>query len=190
MTLTLMLVAPWGVWQCSDFRLTRSGRYVDDWSIKHVSVRCLDAAALITYTGAGWVKGFDTSIWLAKQLEGEALSLKETLQLIRTEASSQRVRGGSKFHAFIIGAFTEEKPVAYSIENHAPSHDFEILEHPTNEPLVKGEQVAFLLPSLNFGAQRLDAVQPCFAQALLDQYGDLDLNHVEPRAVHRRVDEL
>jgi predicted ester cyclase len=137
-----MLVTPWGVWQSSDFRLTRSGRTFNEWSIKHVCVRCPDGTALITYTGAGWVKGADTSAWLAKQLTGEVRSLYETIEHTQAQASAQKVRDGFSLHAFMVGAFTRGKPIAYSIECQAPNHDFQIVEQPLGRPLVKGEDRA------------------------------------------------
>src|SRR4051794_4115793 len=92
MTLILTIVAPWGVWQSSDHRLTDvqpGGRIVGarpNYSIKHVTIRCNDGGALVGYTGLGRVNGADVSDWLRRQLRGESRSLDETLILIRERA--------------------------------------------------------------------------------------------------------
>ncbi len=56
MTLAMTVIAPWGICQCSDCRLTDKSTnpptVTDDRSIKHVSVMVPDGFALITYTGA------------------------------------------------------------------------------------------------------------------------------------------
>jgi hypothetical protein len=56
-TLNITIVAPWGVWQCSDHRVVwlHQGKAIrtDDFSMKQVVMECLDGSALVTYTGLG-----------------------------------------------------------------------------------------------------------------------------------------
>ena len=60
MTLTMTIVAPWGVWQCADHRLVwiEGGKATEreDVSVKHLAIRCPDGVALISYSGLGrWI---------------------------------------------------------------------------------------------------------------------------------------
>jgi hypothetical protein len=93
MTLTLTVVAPWGVWQCADHRLTKAGRVVDDYSIKQVQLRCSDGMALICYSGVGQDAGKygvrDLSEWLRGMLRGEPRTVDQSLILIRERANAQ-----------------------------------------------------------------------------------------------------
>jgi hypothetical protein len=54
-TLILSIVAPRGIWQCTDYRLTmmQGGHVVGvtDWSPKHVTHLCPDGACSMAYTG-------------------------------------------------------------------------------------------------------------------------------------------
>src|SRR6266567_527499 len=85
MTLNLTIVNPWGIWQCSDHRLTDTvtGKLVDDYSIKHVILRCPDGAALLAYAGAGRINSLDLSDWLREILRGESRTLDQTCIHIR-----------------------------------------------------------------------------------------------------------
>ena len=49
MTLNLTIVNPFGIWQGSDHRLTdpNTGVVVEDFSVKHVILRCRDGLALL-----------------------------------------------------------------------------------------------------------------------------------------------
>ena len=69
MTLTQTIVAPWGVWQSVDFRLTYKRKPLPDWSHKTVLIRCPDGGALLRYTGLGRFarNSADISVWIARQ---------------------------------------------------------------------------------------------------------------------------
>src|SRR5262249_17221605 len=106
MTFTLTLINRHGIWQSSDLRLTdpRSGASVDEYSCKHVALRCADGSALLTYAGLGRVHGVHLSDWLREFLRGENRSLDQTVQLIRQRASEDLGRvARSTHHMFVIG---------------------------------------------------------------------------------------
>ena len=122
MTLNLMLVARWGIWQSSDHRLTdpRTGEPVDDYSMKHVSVSCPDGTALITYTGIGRAEDTHLSAWLRGVLRGKTRSLDDTFILIREQASRHisPIAAGKHHLVFNIGAFLAGSPWLVQIGNH------------------------------------------------------------------------
>ena len=124
MTLNITMVAPWGIWQSFDHRLTdpNTGRVVNDRSMKHISVRCPDGAALITYTGIGMVRRTHMSDWLRRLIRGESRTLDATLIRIREEASKRitPVARGQYHHMFCIGAFLAGQPWAVIISNVQP----------------------------------------------------------------------
>lgn len=66
MTLVVTIITEWGIWQSCDYRLSQNvtGKWgsVDDWSPKHVGVKCPDGKALISYTGCGRVSYFGPRI--------------------------------------------------------------------------------------------------------------------------------
>jgi len=135
MTLNITIVNQWGVWQCSDLRLTEwpSGKVVDDYSIKHVTVRATDGAALVTYTGLGKVRGNYVSSWLRRTIRGESRTVEETLNLIRDRATSQlgnAAAGLGIHHTFSVGAFIRGWPGAFLITNMDPAD-------PLNRPPLK-----------------------------------------------------
>ena len=130
MTLNITIVAPWGIWQCSDLRLTRwpSGEVVDDYSIKHVAARCTDGTALISYTGLGRVGRDSVSDWLRRTIRGESRTVDETLIFIRENATSKLCRAAANLgirHTFIVGAFLAGRPWAVAVTNMSPDRPLE-----------------------------------------------------------------
>jgi hypothetical protein len=130
MTLNITIVAPWGIWQCSDLRLTRwpRGDIVDDYSIKHVTARCTDGTALISYTGLGRVGQYSVSDWLRRTLRGESRTVDDTLSFIREKATSRLGRNAASLgirHTFIVGAFLAGRPWAAAITNMSPDRPLE-----------------------------------------------------------------
>jgi hypothetical protein len=124
MTLNITMVAPWGLWQSSDYRLTnpRTGQVEDDASGKFMGIRCLDGAALITYTGIGRVGNESVTDWILKVLRGKYnLTVDQTLILIRESATqmfSKVARGYGL--TFNIGVFISSRPWAVIITNCRP----------------------------------------------------------------------
>src|SRR5215203_5332540 len=115
MTLNITIVNQWGIWQCSDLRLTTwpGGKVVDDYSIKHVAVTATDGVALITYTGLGRVGGDSVADWLRRTIRGESRTIDETLVLIREAATKKLGSPAAKariHHAFSVGAFARGQP--------------------------------------------------------------------------------
>lgn len=106
MTLNLTIVNETGVWQCSDHRLTSavSGELVDDFSEKHLALRCRDGAALLAYAGLGRAGGVDVSQWLREILRGHSRTVDENLIAIRAAASTHLAPTGIP-HMFTAGAF-------------------------------------------------------------------------------------
>ena len=126
MSLNITIVAPWGIWQCSDHRLTnlQTGAVYDHYSMKQVTLHCPDGAALITYAGIGNVGTSHVSDWLRRQIRGESYSLDETLILIRERASKwigPQAASGKYPHVFSIGAFFGSAPWVLIITNHVAS---------------------------------------------------------------------
>ena len=71
MTLNLTIVNSWGIWQCSDGRLVdlSTRKVTDDYSVKHVTLRCPDGVALIAYAGIGRMdKDVEISDWIREIL--------------------------------------------------------------------------------------------------------------------------
>jgi hypothetical protein len=94
MTLTQTIVAPWGIWQSVDYRLTdpRTGGTFEKWSHKSVSVRCGDGGALITYAGTGRFDfnpdSPDISEWIANELHGHSGTVDQAVRRIEQVSSS------------------------------------------------------------------------------------------------------
>jgi hypothetical protein len=128
-TLTMTIVAPWGVWQCSDHRVTwlewdtrlRRWRVHDpeDHSMKHVMVRCRDGTALITYSGLGMVgrrnNADHVSDWLRRLIRGDnQRTVDQTLVRISEGATAKfakPLRQHSLEHTFVVGAvFIQRRP--------------------------------------------------------------------------------
>lgn len=133
MTLNITLIAPWGIWQCSDYRLVdaRNGQLMDDYSTSHLAVTCQDGSALIAYTGLCDLGGVHTWDWLRRILRGQAGTLNDTLGLIREAATATFGEKACELHVhhtFTVGAFLNEKPWAIGISNIQPVPDFE--DHP------------------------------------------------------------
>ena len=119
------MVAPWGIWQCSDHRLTSlpTGAEFDDDSFKQVTLHCPDGAALVTYAGIGKIGTTHVSDWLRRQVRGESYSLDQTLILIRERASKWigPAAKGKYAHIFSIGAFLGSTPWVFKITNNVTS---------------------------------------------------------------------
>ena len=120
MTLTQTIVAPWGIWQCWDYLLTEptSGRVIEQWSNKHVSVLCKDGHALITYAGVARFKhnSPDISDWLADQLNGFAVTIPDTIRRIEEVASLHLTKYRTP-HIFTIAAVVQGEPWAFEVAN-------------------------------------------------------------------------
>lgn len=120
LTLNLTIVNEAGVWQCSDHRLTSAvnGEIVDDFSEKHLAIRCRDGAALIAYAGLGQVGGVDVSQWLREILRGHSRTVDENLLAIRAAASAHLSPVGMP-HMFTAGAFLGGRGWIVQIRNFA-----------------------------------------------------------------------
>src|SRR6266498_3536326 len=98
----MTIVAPWGVWQCSDQRAAwvvrnqRTGELTvirtDDSSVKHIQFQCRDGAALLAYSGLAKVGTDDISDWLRRLLRGQSRTVDETLIRIREAADTKLAR--------------------------------------------------------------------------------------------------
>lgn len=99
-----------------------TGKLVDNYSIKHLILRCPDGAALLAYAGAGRIGSVDLSDWLRETLRGETRTLDESFIFIREDATrhlapilcTHRI-----FHMFSIGAFLAGRPWVVQIRNFA-----------------------------------------------------------------------
>ena len=129
MTLNLMLINQHGIWQSSDFRLSHpeTGDLVDDFSVKHVSFRCSDGAALLTYCGVGRVTPPRTaevhlSDWIRQTIRGQSLTLDETVIRICEQATADLgdlLLKIKRPHMFSIGAFIGRVPWLVQVRNFA-----------------------------------------------------------------------
>jgi hypothetical protein len=143
MTLNQTIVAPWGIWQCADYRLTdlKTNQPVENWSYKTVQVRCSDGGALITYTGVGRFdlsgKSPDVAEWIAGQLNGHAATVGDAIQRIQTVASSSLARFG-QHHIFSIGAISQGQIFAVVIANTESRTDWR--DHPPRSAFEIGAQ--------------------------------------------------
>lgn len=118
MTLIITVVAPWGVWQANDHRLTHgaSGRSIPGEHPKHVHLDCPDGQALLAYTGTAWIRGTDLCDWIGQAIRGEQLPLIATLNLIRKELSHEvAFRNGRLLLA--VGALAHDAPYGVVITN-------------------------------------------------------------------------
>jgi hypothetical protein len=141
MTLNQTIVAPWGIWQCADYRLTYLNQPFENWSYKTVQVRCSDGGALITYTGVGQFdlsgKSPDVAEWLAEQLNGHATTVGDAIQRIKTVASSSLARF-RQHHIFSIGAISQGQSFAVVITNTESRTDWS--DHPPRSTFEIGAQ--------------------------------------------------
>jgi hypothetical protein len=137
-TLTMTIVAPWGVWQCADHRLIwiERGKVTDreDFSVKHVAVRCPDGVALITYSGIGALgRKLHVSDWLRELVRGEnRRTVDGTLIRIREAATSDLARPAKAHgvvHWFVVGAFLQRRPWWAAITNQPGPPGSPILDH-------------------------------------------------------------
>jgi hypothetical protein len=125
MTLAMTVAAPWGIWQCSDCRLSDTSTYppiiTDDWSLKHVSVITNDGFALVSYTGVGAFRHEgqrkSMSEWITEKLTGEIRTLSQIVEWIRQEASVLFSELGRLPHEFSIGAFRGGVPWFVQVTN-------------------------------------------------------------------------
>jgi hypothetical protein len=127
MTLILGLAAPNGFWLSSDYRLTdpSTGKLVDDWSPKSITVRCSDGVAIMTYCGVGKIGNEHATRWLIRQLEGQRRSLYEAVMRVRDGATVAFKRLGWARspmckHLFIVAAFQWGEPWLAEITNLPP----------------------------------------------------------------------
>ena len=125
MTLAITVAAPWGIWQCSDCRLTDTSTHpstiTDDWSAKHISVKTFDGIALITYAGVGAFvyegERITMAEWVVKQLTGQVLTLQQTYERISEKSTTLFGQDEPVPHGFSIGAFREGVPTIIEISN-------------------------------------------------------------------------
>jgi hypothetical protein len=130
-TLSMAIVAPWGIWTCNDHRVIdlqwdsklrqwRAGKR-DDFSVKHLELHCPDGSALVTYSGLGKVnRTIHVSDWLRRLIRGETRTLDETLIRIREAATAELAKPAAAAgveHTFIAGAFLQRRPWAVAITN-------------------------------------------------------------------------
>ncbi len=105
---------------------------MDDYSIKHVILRCPDGAALLAYAGAGRINSLDLSDWLREILRGESRTLDQTCIHIRENATrdlAPLLRAPNIQHMFSIGAFLQGRPWVVQIRNFDPLAGGIILNH-------------------------------------------------------------
>ena len=152
LTLNLTIVNPWGIWQCSDHRLTNTvtRKVEDDYSIKHLILRCPDGAALLAYAGAGRINSLDLSDWLREILRGESRTFDQTCIHIRESSTrdlAPLLRVEKIRHMFSIGAFLQGQPWAVQIRNFDPAAGSVILDRfdTIAKPISNGGQ-GFIFP--------------------------------------------
>ena len=156
MTLILMVLNRFGVWQSSDHRLVnlRSAAVRDD-SVKQLALVCKDGAALISYAGIGSLamgrEEVVLSDWLRETLRGDAQSLDQKLRLLQKNATrdlARPFRDAATHHLFMIGAFLMGRPWFVEIRNFSPlSRDdygpvldhFETVAQRVNDSGVSGQ---------------------------------------------------
>ncbi len=142
MTLNMTIVAPWGVWQCSDHRVTwlewdsRGQRWkvtrTDDLSMKHIGFQCKDGTALLTYSGLAKVGNDDVADWLRRLLRGQSRTVDETLIRIREAADAKLAKPAAEAgleHSFLVGAFLQGRPWAVVITNLRLPRGSPVLDH-------------------------------------------------------------
>lgn len=122
MTLNLTIVNPFGIWQCSDHRLTDpvTCKPTDNHSIKHVIFRCPDGSALLAYAGAGRIGSVVISDWIRETLRGETRTLDQSFIQLRENASrdlAPLLQDRGIPHMFSIGAFLAGRAWVVQIRN-------------------------------------------------------------------------
>src|SRR5215211_246698 len=148
----MTIVAPWGMWQCSDHRVMHLRRKrnrqwavvrTDDYSPKHIQLMCVGGSALLTYSGLGMIGNNHLSDWLRRLVRGPIRTLDETLIRIQEEATATLAGAAAKaevIHAFTIGAILQGHPWAVVITNlgwppgSPPLDRFETDMQTTDEP--------------------------------------------------------
>lgn len=114
MTLNITCVAPWGIWQSSDHRISLAnarGQFLgvdDDATAKDLHLDCQDGVALITYCGLGRIGNRSIVDWARAKLRGEYRTVKESLELLTEKATRQLGRSSARSGhplVFSIGAF-------------------------------------------------------------------------------------
>lgn len=153
MTLNLTIVSSWGIWQCTDSRLTRwpDVRRYEDSSIKHLHILCSDGSALITYSGWGKIRHQSVADWLRLQIRGRTLTLDETLILIREQATEKLGSISVKnriHHTFNIGVILAGRPWGVVITNVQPTPPFDqnppLPEFNTSAVMVEQESLVLV----------------------------------------------
>jgi hypothetical protein len=122
MTLNITVVNNFGAWQSSDHRITdpKSGRILDDKSMKHIVLRCPDGTALVAYAGIGRIGDITISDWLREVLRGDKRTVQESVIQIRESATADLAKllyKNAMMHMFSIAAFIQEKPLIIQIRN-------------------------------------------------------------------------
>jgi hypothetical protein len=120
MTLSLTLVTPKDVYQCSDFRLTYvdpPGHYTDTDAQKIIVLSTMKWSALVQFAGVGKTSsGFDTTEWLAQLVSH--VQPNASIQFIVSEllAIGRQYIGNAK-HSFVVCGFEGEKPLIILVSN-------------------------------------------------------------------------
>lgn len=121
MTLAQNIVTPWGVWQCSDHRLTDypSMEPRAHFSVKFVIVKCTDGWISLTYTGVGRVRRDDLGDSVRRRLVGGTGTVHQCLHVIADHMSSLFQCHVTRpiSHVFIGGGFVNDQPVLASVFN-------------------------------------------------------------------------
>jgi hypothetical protein len=121
MSLNLTIINSSGAWQASDHRLVepKTGRIIDDASIKHVSLRCTDGAALLAYAGVGAIDDVTLSDWIREILRGATGPVEQSVNLLRGAATRDLgpIVKGRFHHMFSIAAFIQRRPWLAQIRN-------------------------------------------------------------------------
>ena len=163
MTLTMTIVAPWGVWQCADHRLIwiDGGKVTDreDFSVKHMAVRCPDGVALITYSGIGALdRKLHVSDWMRELVRGDnRRTVDGTLIRIREAATMDLARPGKAHgvvHWFVAGVFLQRGQAREAVT--APGT--ELVLNPSeglfyNDDIVQTAEAAGAEPAVALGGR-------------------------------------
>lgn len=180
MTLNITVVTPWGIWQCSDHRLTDplTGSSESDDSVKHLAFHFPDGGALLTFCGIGSVGGVSISDWVREVMRGGNRSLDQSLVFLTEQAtiSIGPLVAGKFWHMFTIGAFLRQRPWVIQIRNFA-----------TTTPREKGPPVGEFLMATQQITDRPMLLVSGTREALTEQNID-DLASVISRRPNRPTD--
>jgi hypothetical protein len=166
-TLTMMIVAPWGVWACSDHRLTPldGQRDIIDRSVKQIVLRTADGEVVITYAGIGsvdvhrgedqWEQDVHISEWLRPLLRNDNWNLDQVQTMIRDWATAKwgpTWSAGGWRHWFLVGGFSRGRPVAAEITNASGPPGFGPLPRLEIKPYPAQEAPQLLIRGAGVGA--------------------------------------